>query len=119
MDLRSPQEVFENHLQLRLGTHDRVEEDIEKNFADNVIIRSNYGHFHGKDGVRKSAAILARFLPCANYTYTEIRLVNNTAILRWKGECEWTKVDDGYDLFTIKDGKIVEQVIFYTVVQKG
>lgn len=70
--LRSPAEVFDDHLRLA-GEH-RFEEDIERNVAPDCVIFERRGVFHGRDGARHLARLLAEELPGAPYAYTN-RLV--------------------------------------------
>lgn len=114
---RSPHEVFEDHLQLRLGTHDRLEEDLARNFAEDITVITNYGIFHGKDGVRRCAAILKEQLPCAEYQYLQTTVEGNCAYLVWSGRCDSFYVEGGTDTFVIEDGLIKYQTIYYVVRQ--
>ncbi len=113
---RSPKQVFEDHLRLR--QEGKLEDDLKTNFSNGVEVKTNFGDFHGKNGVRKCAGILKKQLPCHHYVYKKKTVNGNMAELWWSGQCGRTKVDDGYDVFTIENGKIVKQVIFYTV-KKG
>lgn len=74
MDLRvrSPEEVFEEHLRLA-GEH-RFEEDIERNLSPACVVLERRGVFRGREGARELARLLAEELPDAPYTYTN-RLV--------------------------------------------
>ncbi len=115
---RSPEEVFKDHLRLRQGTHAKVDEDLKRNFSNSVVVKTNFGNFEGKDGVRKCATILREQLPCAKYKYKRTYVNGNTAKLWWSGDCDEASVDDGYDVFTIENGKIIRQEIHYTVRKK-
>src|SRR4051812_38777907 len=101
---RSPEEVINNHLNLRQGSHDRIDQDLKRNYSDNVIIQTNFGTFHGKDGLRKCAAILKKQLPCAKYNYKKRTIKDNKGELYWSGECGNTKVENGYDTYFVEDG---------------
>lgn len=107
---RTTREVFEDHLALRRNGHEFLDSDIEQNYADDVVILSNYGMFRGKAGVRECAGILKREVPDTQYDYT-VRLVHgDVAYLEWRA----LNVKDGVDTFVIRDGKIVVQTIRYT-----
>ena len=110
---RTPNEVFLDHLEMR--KHGRLEEDIARNYDENIVIVSNYGTFNGFDGVRDSAATLLKNLPALNYKFDSL-LVNKSgaAFEEWTGSSDTTTVDDGIDAFIIKDGKIKIQTIYYT-----
>jgi hypothetical protein len=116
---RSTEEVFEDHLDLRQGSHDRVEEDIRRNFSDNVIVVTNFGTFEGKDGVRHTSGLLKVQLPSACYEYRKKLVRGKVAILEWTGRCGNTLVDDGSDTFVIENGLITVQTIYYTVKSNG
>lgn len=110
---RSPQEVFDDHLQLA-GEH-RFEEDIERNVAPDAVILDRRGVFHGRDGARHLARLLEEELPDAPYEYTTRLLEGRVAFLEWTADAEHTRVRDGADSFVIEDGWIVAQTIHYTV----
>jgi len=54
--LRSAEDVLQDHLHRR-KLHD-LEEDLTCNCDDKLIAMSKDGVFHGKDGIRHTAAIL-------------------------------------------------------------
>src|SRR5205085_748403 len=64
---RSTLEVLEDHLRHRERAE--VEEDIARNFADDVVIWSSFGLFRGHEGVRRSAHALHEQLRCAHYQF--------------------------------------------------
>lgn len=110
---RTAQEVFDDHLDLA-GEH-RFDEDIERNVAPNCVILERRGVFHGRDGARHLARLLAEELPDAPYTYTNRLVAGRVAFLEWTAEAAKTRVRDGADSFLIEDGWIVAQTIHYTV----
>jgi hypothetical protein len=114
---RSPEEVFEDHLQLRQGGHDRVEEDVRRNFADNVIVVTNFGVFEGREGIRECAGILRGQLPSGRYEYKTKLVRGRVAHLAWSGNCGDVQIDDGWDAFVIENGQITVQTIHYTLKQ--
>jgi hypothetical protein len=70
MAVRSTQEVFEDHLRLRKKGD--AESDIQCNYAEDVVVMSNFGIFHGHDGVRHSEQLLHQQLPSGRrYTYVQ------------------------------------------------
>ncbi len=120
---RSPQEVFDDHLQL--AAEHRFEEDIERNVAPDCVILERRGVFHGRDGARHLARLLEEELPDAPYVYTNRLLAGRVALLEWTAEfLEWTaeaertRVRDGADSFVIENGWITAQTIHYTVEDK-
>ena len=64
---RATEEVFLDHLELR--KQGRIEDDIKRNYAEDVMIVSNVGTFYGHDGVRHSASLLHLLLPTFNYKF--------------------------------------------------
>lgn len=110
---RSPQEVFDDHLQL--AAEHRFDEDIERNVAPHCVILERRGIFHGRDGARELARVLEEELPAAPYVYTNRLVSGRFAFLEWTAEAERTRVRDGADSFVIEDGWIVAQTIHYTV----
>lgn len=113
---RSPQEVFDDHLQL--AAEHRFTEDIERNVAPDVVVLDRRGVFHGRDGARHLARLLEEELPDAPYTYTTRLVEGRFAFLEWTAEAAHTRVRDGADSFVIEDGWIVAQTIHYTVEDK-
>ena len=91
-----------------------VEGDIKENFATDVIILSSYGVFKGHEGVRDSAARLAKDLGEAKFIYNHTQIEANYAFLEWSAKQGKNGVRDGADSFVIEDGKIVLQTIHYS-----
>ncbi|MDQ4079012.1 MAG: nuclear transport factor 2 family protein [Chloroflexota bacterium] len=114
---RSVQEVFEDHLRKRQAG--RVEEDIARNFAKDVILLTGYGVYRGHEGVRRSARILYQQLQDATFQYLTKLVEGDVAFLEWTGEGGGNQVQDGADSFLFRDGKIVVQTIHYTVEPVG
>lgn len=110
---RSTREVFEDHLRLRKSTS--TEEDIERNYAPDVVILASSGIHLGHDGVRETASILREALPDGMYEYIKTLVEGEFAYLEWKGRSEERAIDDGADSFVIRDGKIVAQTIHFKV----
>jgi hypothetical protein len=111
---RSTQEVFDDHLRLRM--QGETETDIERNYADDVTVLSGSGINHGHGGVRTTATILDTYMSGGSWDYP-VRLVEGDyAFLQWTGRSDAGKaVCDGADSFVIRDGRIVFQSIYYTV----
>ena len=110
---RSAEEVFTDHLRLA-GEH-CFDDDIERNISPQCVVLERRGVFHGHDGVRELAQLLAEELPDAPYTYTNRMVVGRMAFLEWTAEADHVRVCDGADSFLIEDGWIVAQTIHYTV----
>lgn len=113
---RSPNEVFENHL--KLAQEDKLLEDLENNYAEDIVLLTNYGTFYGHKGTKEAAELLDKQLPNGTYDY-KIKLCNkNICFLHWAGDAEESYIDDGADSFLIEKGKIKTQTIFYTFHRK-
>ena len=110
---RTAEDVFDDHLRLA-GEH-RFEEDLERNVAPDCVILERRGVFHGRDGARHLARILAEELPDAPYQYTNRLVEGRFAFLEWTAEAAQARVRDGADSFVIENGWIVAQTIHYTV----
>ena len=114
---RSAHEVFEDHL--ILAQEGKLEEDIKRNNAIDIVLLTNYGTFYGHEGVREAAKLLNRQLPGGRYNY-ELKLCHEeVCFLHWTGDSHESHIADGADSFLIKDGKIKIQTIFYTVQEKS
>lgn len=118
MTTRSTTEVFEDHLTKRLAGD--VEGDITQNYAEDVVILTGTGAFHGNEGVCQSAAQLSQFIPeSAAYEYKHTLIVGEYAFLEWTAQSSKRAVCDGADGFVIKDGKIIYQTIHYSVQKEA
>jgi hypothetical protein len=113
---RTTTEVIQDHLMKRLNGD--LEEDIAENFAEDVIILSSFGTFHGHQGVEDSAKVLMRRLGKGTYAYNHTQIEGAYAFLEWTGEAGTQVVCDGADSFIVRDGKIVMQTIHYTPAEK-
>ena len=110
--VRSTDEVFQDHLRRR--EQGDLESDIAQNYAQDVVIMSNFGTFHGHDGVRQSESILHQQLPSGrHYTYVQSLTDQSIAFEKWDGTSTRMHVKDGVDFFIIKDGRIQLQLIYY------
>ena len=122
---RSAQEVLDDHLNIAQrwsGEEDFeriLEDDLSRNVAEDIAILFNRGTFHGHEGVKELALMLADELPEHNafeYTYTSVE--GRMAFLEWTYEDSTARVSDGADSYLIENGKIVAQTIHYTVEEK-
>ena len=110
---RSTRQVFEDHLRRRRKRE--VEEDISRNYAEEVVLLARSGVYLGHEGVRRSAHLLYAQLPCARYQYRTKLVEGETAFLEWAAHCPTAGVEAGADSFLIRNGRIVVQTIHYTV----
>ena len=110
---RSAEQVVCDHLEL--GKHGTVEDDLARNYAEDVVCFTREGLHHGHDGVRHLAERLRHELPNASFEYTVVLVDGDAAFLEWTGASAAAHVSDGADSFVVRDGKIVAQTIHYTV----
>jgi len=110
---RSAKQVFEDHLRRR--RQGKLEKESAKNYADEMVLLTARGVFHGKKGLRSAPF---RELPCARYTYRTQLVDGDMAFPEWTARCDGTCVDDGADSFLIRDARIVAQTIHYMVRQE-
>jgi len=122
---RTSQEVLDDHLNIanRLGPDDDLErivqDDLDRNVAEDCVILMNRGTFHGHQGVMQLAQMLGEELPeHRGFQYTYVAAEGRMAFLEWAYEDVQVRVTDGADSYLIEDGKIVAQTIHYTVEQK-
>jgi SnoaL-like domain len=109
--MRPADEVFEDHLRLRsLGD---VQTDLERNYADDVVVLCELGTLKGRAAIRKSARRLGLQLPDAEFQFPTKLVQGEYAFLVWKTRSERFEVEDGADSFVIRGGRIVVQTIFY------
>ena len=122
---RSAREVLDDHLNIanRWGPDDDLErivqDDLDRNVAEDCVVLMSRGTFHGHQGVMQLAQMLGEELPehrGFQYTYTAVE--GRMAFLEWAYDDARVKVTDGADSYLIEDGKIVAQTIHYTVEQK-
>ncbi len=113
-DSRSARDVFEDHL--REGRQGSVEEDLTRNYAQDVVLLTGRGVCRGHDGVRELNRLLQEELPSATYEYRTQLVEGEVAFLEWEARSENARVRDGADSYLIRDGRIIAQTIHYTVV---
>lgn len=110
---RPTRQVFEDHLRLRkLG---KTEEDIERNYAEDLVVLSGTGKHLGRDGVRETARNLGKYLANGTWEYRNTLVEGEYAFLEWTARSDNGMVCDGADSFVIRNGLIEFQSIHYTV----
>lgn len=112
---RTTEEVFHDHLRKRQAGD--VEGDIRENYDESVVLLTGTGIYRGHEGVRESAKELEYYLPDANFEYRTTRVAAEYAFLEWHGRSHAGEVRDGTDAFVIRNGRIVAQMIHYTVLE--
>lgn len=117
MAQRSTREVFEDHLATR-EKHD-LGADVDRNYAEDCIIMTRRGTFHGHAGITELGNRLQHELPNGQYRYKTCGVEGRIAFLIWDARAGETTVDDGADSYLIEDGKIKVQTIHYSLRMPG
>jgi hypothetical protein len=113
---RTTQEVLDDHL--RLATEGDLEGDIERNVAENIVMLTGRGLFHGHAGVRELARQLMEEVPSGEWRYVQRLVAGRMAFLEWTVEAGPFRVPDGADSYLIENGKIQAQTIHYTLTDE-
>lgn len=108
---RSVQQVFDDHLQLRL--QGRLEEDLARNYASDVVLLTVNSNACGHDALRNSAKRLREQLPSAKFDLVKKQVRDRFALLIWRATSDRFDAADGADSFVIHDGLIRLQTIHY------
>ena len=114
MSYRTTREVFEDHLCLRQNGD--LEQDLQRNYDDNVVLICEFSVLRGRDAIRESAQRLGLQLPAAKFKFTAQQVVDEYAFLEWEAKSDTYSVRDGVDTFVIRQGKIIMQSIRYTLI---
>lgn len=104
---------------LNEGKHGTVDDDLPRNYAEDVVILTGRGVYHGHDGMRQLAQMLRDELPQMRFQYRTILIQGEFGFLEWTADADGATVKDGADSYVIRDGRIVAQTIHYTVSPKG
>ncbi|MBN8726145.1 MAG: nuclear transport factor 2 family protein [Xanthomonadales bacterium] len=116
MNRRSTRDVLADHLRLRQAGD--VETDIARNYEPDCVLMTSYGVFHGHDGVREAARLLARQTGNGGYRYARQECHEELAFLEWSVDTPEVSVPDGADSYWIRDGRIRAMTIHYSVHEK-
>lgn len=111
---RSTCDVLEDHLRQRRAG--RLDADIERNYAADVVTLSAEGVHHGHSAIRSLAAILRGYLPDGAYSYRSLLIHGEVGMLQWSGRCsaDSAKIHDGVDTYVVQNGRIAVQTIHYS-----
>jgi hypothetical protein len=113
-DQRTTSEVFEDHLRLRQSGD--LEEDLRRNFAEDVVLLTGNSNERGHAAIRVSFRRLREQMPDGRFQYLARQVSGPYALLIWKGRSSRFDVYDGADTFVIEGGKIRLQTIHYRLV---
>src|SRR4051794_19334373 len=111
--MRKTADVFEDHLELRLAG--KVDDDIAKNYCDDVVMLSYSERSHRHAGARRCAVERARLRRDGEFEIVVKQLHCDYAYLHWRAPSKEARVCHGADSFLVRDGKIVIQSVYYAV----
>jgi hypothetical protein len=107
--------VLEEHLRLRRDGD--LDEDIRRNYREDVVMITPTGISRGRDGIRDCAEQLFSAIPDpGDYEYLSVVCDERMGLLEWSARSDAMRIADGVDSFLIEDGLICAQTIRYTVV---
>lgn len=116
MVTRSSREVLADHLDQAVAGD--IETDLQRNYANGVVVLTGFGVFNGHQGLREANQLLQQQLPDAVYRYRTVLDAGEIAFLEWSAEAGAVRVDDGADTYHVRDGRIQVQTIHYTITPK-
>jgi hypothetical protein len=108
---RSTEEVLQDHLKLRM--ENKLEEDLERNYAESVVLLTVNSNACGHDAIRMSAGRLEEQLPDARLEFVATQVSDRFALLIWRATSDRFDAMEGADSFVIEDGLIQLQTIHY------
>lgn len=114
---RAAAEVFEDHL--RLSQEGSIEDDLRRNYAEDLVVLCQLGVYHGHDGLRELSRRMKEELPKATFEYKTRHVAGELAFLEWTATSPKGVVRDGADSYVIRNGRIVAQTIHYTIRAKS
>jgi hypothetical protein len=109
---RSPQEVFDHHVQA-LGAEDL--DEIVADCSDDAIFITPAGVLRGKDGIRQAFTKLLSEVPQAAWDIKTTIYEDDVMFLEWGPEGSGNRIEDGIDTFVFRDGLISVQTVRYTL----
>jgi hypothetical protein len=113
---RSTREVIEDHIRLQITG--QIEEDLERNYAEDVVLLTESGrHVRGHDAVRRAASRLYRHGPGSCYEMVGLQVHGDYGLLLWKASTPDYAVDCAADSFVVVNGKIRMQTSHYEVLE--
>lgn len=113
---RTTRQVVDDHLALAADPRWDLEEDLRRNFSEDVVLLTGYGLYRGYEGVREKARLLGEQLPGGRWTYVNVMADGELGFLEWTAEADnGARVRDGADSYLVQDGRIRAMTIHYTV----
>jgi ketosteroid isomerase-like protein len=113
---RTPQEVFQHHVQA-LGAGDL--DEIVADYTGDAVFITPAGVQRGKDGIRAAFTQLLADVPNAAWDLKTLIYEYDVLFLEWAADAAATFVEDGIDTFVFRDGLIQVQTVRYTLQRKG
>jgi len=113
---RRTRDVVESHLELR--QRGDLERDLDLNYSPEVVLLSAEGVQHGHDGVRRLADVLQTYVDAGRYTYEQVLVDGEVAMLMWSAADQRVLIHDGADSYVVRDGLIQAQTIHYSVARR-
>ncbi len=110
---RSTREVLDNHLELAAAGDWRT--DLDRNYADDIVVLTGFGTFTGRGQIRVLAELLEAQVPGGSFEYTTVLVHGDVGFLEWTADGPTARIRDGVDTFVIREGRIAVQTIHYTV----
>lgn len=105
--------MLDDHL--RESQEGSIDDDLARNYAEDVVILSGRGVHRGHDGLRHLNRLLMEELPGASFEYRNKLVEGEVGFLEWAARADGARIRDGADSYVIRDGKIIAQTIHYTV----
>lgn len=115
--MRSARQVLEDHLRLRHQR--RLDDDLRRNYAADVVLLTENSVMHGHDGIRFSAARLEEQLPDADFEVIALQVWEDCALLIWRSRSRRYCVECGADTFVVGGGKIRLKTVHYSLLPAG
>ena len=112
-EVRSSAEVLEDHLRL-LAAGD-LEEDLVRNYSEEVVLIHQFGVMCGIEGVRRSSQRLQQQLQGHSFEYESKRVHGDYALLIWRAESTTARIEHGVDSFVIRGGRIILQTVHFVL----
>ena len=109
---RSPQEVFNHHVQA-LGAEDL--DEIAADFSDDAMLITPAGVLRGKDSIRQAFAGVLGEIPQATWDLKTTIYEDDILFLEWSAEGGGNRIEDAVDTFVFRDGFIRVQTVRYTL----
>lgn len=92
----------------------RLEADLG-NYAPDVLVLSRDGPDTGHEAVRRHWAQRAASLPGARFEFGEPVCADDLCLVEWTARGANAVIEDGAEIFMVRDGAIVAQISHYTV----